>query len=86
MSYPLMIALQIILILILCGAIYYIYKTIFKVERSCEALKALNFRMHHVDKYISLSEIVGYTLLSAPFKMVVTAILHFIKERKKLKS
>ncbi len=86
MPYELSIALQIVLILILLGAIYYTFKFIFKLGRLSEALKALNFRMHHVDKYISLSEIVGYTLLSPAFKMIVTLILHFIKERKKLKS
>lgn len=81
-----MIALQILLILILLGAIYYSFKAIFQISRLSEDLKALNFRMHHVDKYISLSEIVGFTLLSPAFKMIVTGILHFIKERKKLKS
>lgn len=86
MPHELMIVLQIVLIIVLLGAIYYTFKFIFKLERFCEALKALNFRMHHVDKYISLSEIVGYTLLSPAFKMIVTVILHFIKERKKLKS
>lgn len=75
--------LKLLIIIALLLETYYIIQFYFKLDDVHRSLKSLNFRMQYIDKYISISEIIGYMLLSKPIKIMMMIVITFIKERRK---
>lgn len=75
--------LRLLLIIALAFGTVYIVRFYEKVDAASKDLSSLNFRMQYLDKYISLSEIINLTILSRPFKVLMTLLINYSRNKDK---